>query len=242
LPSDDIALMEDTINKAESLLHKVEVATQTIGLFLNAGKTKVMHINPTTNNTIRATNGDEIERVEDFLYLGGYTNTTRDIDSRIGKAWGALNSLAKIWSSRIKTNTKVRIFKSTVESILLYGCESWAMTKAAVKKVDGAFTRMLRRVKNVSWRAHMTNERLYGQIPKLSATIKRRRLALAGHVSRHNEPASTLLLWSPEESRRRGNITLKDVLKSDTGLHTDEMKTAMADREIWRNNFIMSPN
>ena len=142
--------MEDTINKAEAFLHKVEIATQTIGLFLNAGKTKVMHLNPTTNNIIRSLNGDEIEKVDDFLYLGGYTNTTRDINSRITKAWGALNSLTRIWCSRIKTSTKIRIFKSTVESILLYGCESWTMTKTLVKKVDGTYTRMLRRVKNVS--------------------------------------------------------------------------------------------
>ena len=61
------------------------------------------------------------------------------------------------------------------------------MTKTLVKKVEGTYTRMLRRVKNVSWRVHLSNEQLYGPIPKLSATIKRRRLTLAGHVSRHNE-------------------------------------------------------
>ena len=44
--ADDIALMEDTINKAESLLHKIETATQNIGLFLSASKTKAMHFNP----------------------------------------------------------------------------------------------------------------------------------------------------------------------------------------------------
>ena len=138
--ADDIALMEDTIYKAEALLHKVEIATQTIGLFLNAGKTKVLHINPTSNNTIHSLNGDEIEKVNDFLYLGGYTNTTREINTRIAKAWGALNSLAKIWRSRIKISTKIRIFKATVESVLLYGCESWAMTKSLIKKVDGTYT------------------------------------------------------------------------------------------------------
>ena len=90
----------------------------------------------------------------------------------------------------------------------------------------------------------MSNEQLYGPIPKLSATIKRRRLTLAGHVSRHNEPAGSLIFWSPEEPRRRGrpNTTLKDVLKSDTGLNNDEMRAAMADRLIWKMNFIMSPN
>ena len=78
----------------------------------------------------------------------------------------------------------------------------------------------------------------------LSATIKRRRLTLAGHVSRHKEPAGSLIFWAPEEPRRRGrpNTTLIDVLKSDTGLNNDEMRAAMTDRSIWKTNFIMSPD
>ena len=141
--ADDIALMEDTVHQAEVLLHKVEAATQSIGLFLNVAKTKVMHVNPSSDVNILSRSGETIEKVDDFLYLGGYTNTSRDMDTRIRKAWGALNSLTKIWRSNVKTETKVRIFKSVVESILLYGCESWVMTKTAVNKVDGTYTRML---------------------------------------------------------------------------------------------------
>ena len=75
----------------------------------------------------------------------------------------------------------------------------------------------------------MSNEQLYGPIPMLSATIKRRRLTLAGHVSRHKEPAGSLIFWAPEEPRRRGrpNTTL-----IDTGLNNDEMRAAMTDRSI----------
>ena len=143
-----------------------------------------MHFNPSVESHIHALNGDEIEKVDDFLYLGGYINSSREINTRIGKSWNALNSLEKIWNSRITIETKVRIFKSSVESILLYGCESWVMNSAAVKKVDGTYTRMLRRVKNIFWRD---------------------RLAFARRVARHNEPAQTLLFWTPEECRP--NIT-----------------------------------
>ena len=66
---DDIALMEDTINKAESLLHENKTATQKIGLFLNASKNKAIHFNPSVESHIHARNGDEIEQVDDFLYL-----------------------------------------------------------------------------------------------------------------------------------------------------------------------------
>ena len=92
------------------------------------------------------------------------------------------------------------------------------MTNAAVKKVDGTYTRMLQRIKNIFWKNRLSNAQLYGQIPKLSPIIKRRRLALAGHLARHNEPAKTLLFWTPEECFRKGrlSITLKDVLQKDT--------------------------
>ena len=79
--ADDIALMEDTINKVESLLHKIKTATQKIGLFLNASKTKAMHFNSSVESHIHALNGDEIEKVDDFLYLGGYTNSCREINT-----------------------------------------------------------------------------------------------------------------------------------------------------------------
>ena len=93
--ADDIALMEDTINKAKSF-HKIETATQKISLFFNASKTKAMHFNSSVESHIHAMNGDEIEKVDDFLYMVGYTNSSREINIRIGKSWGALNSLEKI--------------------------------------------------------------------------------------------------------------------------------------------------
>ena len=118
------------------------------------------------------------------------------------------------------------------------------MTNTAVKKVDDIYTRMLQRVKNISSKDCLSNAQLYGQIPKLSNIMKKRRLALAGHVTRHNEPAKTLLFWTPKEGRKRDRpiITLKDVLQKDTGLTSNELRTAMVDKQVWRKNYVMSPN
>ena len=65
--ADDIAVMENTINKAESFLHKIETTTQKIGLFLNSNMTKAMHFNPSVESHIHSLNGDEIKKVDDFL-------------------------------------------------------------------------------------------------------------------------------------------------------------------------------
>ena len=104
------------------------------------------------------------------------------------------------------------------------------MNSAAGKKVDGTYTRMLRRVKNISWRDRpviWSNSKVV--YPNQKKTV-------AGHVARHNEPAETLLFRTPEECRRRNrpNITLKEVLHEDTGLTSNKLRTAMADRQIWR--------
>ena len=238
--ADDIALLEDTLQNAQHLLVKVEQACRSLGLYLNASKTKFMHLNPSSFNGLMSSDGCSIDNVKDFKYLGSYTNTRHDLNIHIAQAWGAMNSLQKVWKSDVKKETKVRVFKGTVESILLYGSDSWSLSKALTKKLDGTYTRMLRMIYNVSWCQHLTNKILYGNLPPISSIVKQRRLALAGHVSRHDEPASRLLLWSPEEKRRVGrpNITLKTLLLEDTNLSVEELSTVMKDRDCWSNNFV----
>ena len=77
----------------QHLLIRVEKACQDIGLFLNAPKNKYMHLNPSTNTTLISSDGCPIELVQDFKYLGGYTDSGYDMNTRIGQAWSALNSL-----------------------------------------------------------------------------------------------------------------------------------------------------
>ena len=99
---------------------------------------------------------------------------------------------------------------------------------------------MLRMALNVSWQSHTSNNSLYGKYPRISTIIRKRRLALAGHVSRHNEAAGRVILWNPDARRKVGRprITLKNVLEDDTGLEAKEILTAMLDRGSWKKNFI----
>ena len=90
-----------------------------------------------------------------------------------------------------------------MESVLLYGSESWTLTKSLEKRLDGCYTRMLRAALNISWRAHTTNEELYGDLPKITDKGRTRQLKLAGHCYRHiEEVASGLILWTPRHGQR----------------------------------------
>ena len=100
-------------------------------------------------------------------------------------------------------------------------------------------TRILRKVFNVNWSERITNEKLYGKLPRLSDKIAARRLRLAGHCQRHPElGAHRLILWEPTHGqRRRGRprTTFVDQLKRDTGTTTTgELAAMMKDRKIWR--------
>ena len=238
--ANDIALLENSIKSAQDLLIRVEKACQDVGLFLNAPKAKYMHLNPSTNTTLVSSDGPPIELVQDFKYLGGYTDSGYDMNTGIGQAWSALNSLDRVWKASIKKETKLKVFKASVETILLYGSDSWSLNVALSKKLDGSYTKMLRTVYNISWRDHITNKSLYGHLPRISTVVKRQQLALAGHVSRHNEPAGLVLLWSPEVKLRVGRpyITIKTLLEKDTGLSGTQLLAAMEDRASWLKNFV----
>ena len=197
-----------------------------------------------TENTdivnISALDGTLLKVVSDFKYLGGWMSSTeRDINSRKANAWRALHNLKKIWRLDMNCCLKRKLFVATVESVLLYGSESWTMTTKLDTAIDGCYTRMLRIALNVSWKDHMTNDALYGSLPKVSTKIRERRLQLAGHCVRHQElTASQLILWDPKHgksSRGRRKQTYIDCLKSDTGFtNIDDIKNCMLNRDVWR--------
>ena len=158
-------------------------------------------------------------------------------------AWQALNSMSRIWASAMSRDLKIRFFTATVESILLYGCEAWALTEAMERSLDGTYTRMLRKALNVHWSSHTPNDELYGNLPRVSSTIAARRLRLAGHCFRHPElSAQPLVLWEPTHGRRgrgRPKATFVDTLKRDTGARdAGELATLMSDRDVWRKEVV----
>ena len=113
---------------------------------------------------------------------------------RKASAWIAWNKMRKEWTSKLPRATKVRLFRATVESVLLYGSETWTVTKKLEESVNGCYTRMMRTVLNVHWQQRMNNEELYGSLPRISETIRARRLRLPGHCGRHNEETASKVL------------------------------------------------
>ena len=108
-------------------------STAGIGLHVNAHKTEYMCYNQTGN--IATLDGASLKLVDKFTYLGSSVSSTeKDIDTRLTKAWTAIDRLSIIWKSDLTDKMKRSFFQAAVVSILLYGCTTWTLTKRLEKK------------------------------------------------------------------------------------------------------------
>ena len=235
--ADDIAILANTPDQAETLLHSLERAAASIGLHVNAHKTEYMCYNQTGD--ISTLQGTPLKLVDKFTYLGSSVESTeKDIETRLTKAWTAINRLSTIWKSDLTDKMKRSFFQAAVTSILLYGCTTWTLTKRLEKKLDGNYTRMLRAILNKSWQQHPTRHQLYGHLPPITKTIQVRRTIHAGHCWRsRDELIRDVLLWIPTHGRAKAGRPARTYIQQlceDTGCCPEDLPRAMNDREEWR--------
>ena len=108
---------------------------------VNAHKTEYMCFNQTGD--ISTLNGSTLKLVDKFIYLGSSVSSTEtDIDTRLAKAWTAIDGLSVIWKSDLTDKMKRSFFQAAVVSILLYECTTWTLTKCKEKTLDSNHTRM----------------------------------------------------------------------------------------------------
>ena len=183
--------------------------------------------------------GASLKLVDKFTYLGSSVSSTeKDIDTRLTKAWTAIDRLSIIWKSDLTDKMKRSFFQAAVVSILLYGCTTWTLTKRLERKIDGNYTRMLRAVLNKPWRQHPTRHQLYGHLSPITKTIQVRRARHAGHCWRSkDELISDVLLWTPTYGCAKAGRPARTYIQQlceDTGCKPEDLPEAMNDREKWR--------
>ena len=163
--ADDIALVSEGIKEDQEMLTQVEKSAKRVGQSMNTGKTKYTNYNTIQQFEIKAIDVSNLKRFEDFKYLGAWIdNSENDLKIRKALAWRTCHQMRNIWKSTISRKMKLRLMRTTVESVLLYGCETWTLTKKLLKQLDGTYTRILRMILNVHWSQKVTNEVLYGAI------------------------------------------------------------------------------
>ena len=136
--ADDIALISDSVRQASELLQRLESECSKAGLLINYNKTKVMAFNTLDPMIYKTADGQILDVEKDFKYLGSWINSSeKDIKVRKDLAWNALHNMQTLLKSNTNLQLKRRLFVATVESVLLYGSESWTLNVKQQNSLDG---------------------------------------------------------------------------------------------------------
>ena len=130
--ADDTTLMAESEEELKCFLMKVKVESEKVGLKLNIQKMKIMASGPITS---WQTDGETVETVSDFIFLGSKITADGDCSHEIKRHFllgrKVMTNLDSIFKSRdIILPTKVRLVKAMVFPVVMYGCESWTVKKA----------------------------------------------------------------------------------------------------------------
>ena len=233
-------------------------ACDEIGLQVNVEKTKYMII--TSRNTEDEGNrhitikNEIIEKVNKFKYLGAYVTSknevTEEIKSRLASGNACFYSVQKLLTSRlISRKLKLKIYRTVILPVILYGCESWSTTVADEQKLRVFENKILRKIYGPKrdemtgeWR-RLHNEELHGlyDSPDVVKIMKSRRLRWAGHVARMGEKRRlySTLVGKPEgkrplgRPRRRWEDNIRRDLR-EVGVCDENWLDLAQDRILWR--------
>jgi len=185
--ADDTTLMAESEEELESLLMKVKEESEKVGLKFNIQKTKIMASGPITSWQI---DGETMESVSDFIFLGSKITTDGDCSHEIKrrlllgrKVMTNLDSMLK--SRDITLPTKVRLVKVMVFPVVMYGCESWTIKKAEHQRIDDSELWCWKRFLRVPWTTRRSSQSILKEIsPKysLEGLMLKLKLQYFGHL------------------------------------------------------------
>ena len=136
--ADDTTLMAEGEEEPKSLLMKVKVESEKVGLKLNIQKTKIMASGPITSWEI---DGETVETVADFIFsvskITANDDCSHEIKRRLLLRRKVMTNLDSILKSRdITLPTKICLVKTMVFSVVMCGCEAWTIKKAEGQRID----------------------------------------------------------------------------------------------------------
>ena len=204
----DTTFMAESEEELKSLLMKVKEESEKVDLKHNIQKTNILACSPITSWHI---DGEAMETVRGFIFLSskitadGVCSLEIKRDLLLGRK--AVTNLDSILKSRdITLPAKVCLVKAMVFPVVMYGCESWTIKKAACWRIDAFELWYWRRLLRVPWTARRSNQSILQEIsPEYSLEGLKLKLKLQyfGHLMLRTDSLEKTLMLGKTEGRRR---------------------------------------
>ena len=179
--------MAESNEELKTLLMKIKVESEKVGLKFNIQKTKIMASSPINSWQM---DGQTVETVADFIW--GSSKITEDGDYSyeikrcllLGRK--VMSNLDSIFKSRdITLLTKVHLVKAMIFPVVMYGCESWTLKKAECRRINALELWYWRRLLRVPWTSRRSNQSILKEISpgcSLEGLMLKLKLQYFGHL------------------------------------------------------------
>ncbi|KAL8595295.1 hypothetical protein ACOMHN_020048 [Nucella lapillus] len=244
--ADYCALNAGNEQEMQAEMDSLSSACNNFGLTISTKKTEVIY-QPVPNKQYHKpqimVNGQTLQAVETFTYLGSIDAETNNRISKASSAFGRLRE--KVWERRgISLKTKLKVYRAVVLTTLLYGCETWTVYRQHEKQINHFHLRCLHNILHIRWQDKVPYTKVLKQadIPSAITIMRKAQLRWAGHVSRMHDnriPKQILygeLCYSKHTAggqRKRFKDRLKVSLK-DFNISTESCELLASNRPSWR--------
>ena len=130
-------------------------AGQRYGLSLHYDKFQLLHVGSPSDSNVKMPDGRELDAKNEMTYLGTVLSAdgrvSNELSRRIGLARGSFRTLCKIWNhTSLTRKRKLEVYRSLIESRLLYGLSCCCFTVSDLRRLDGFQAKCLRKVIGVA--------------------------------------------------------------------------------------------
>ena len=254
--ADDLTLVAESRGELQHMVTAIDNTCKRWGMTISATKSKILTVGEqqSSNQPSILLQGQPLEEVESFFYLGSEIgqsiNVEREVSLRLEKA----GKVYQIWRKKVfhsralSIATKVRVFRTLVLSVLLYGAETWTVTQHDICKLKSFQMRCLRDILGITLWNRVRNTDIPERTGMVSVEdqLKQRRLQWFGHVWRMptSRPQRQLLRCRPNgRSRPTGGAPLRwcDLISRDLRDITNWTEL-VTDRQQWRTHICRNVN
>src|SRR6266576_382167 len=224
--ADDMVLIDESKEKMQKMLDRLERKCREYGMKINVRKTKVMRIGDKEDVKLKV-NGKNIQQVMEYRYLGTRLtckgNSEAEIKARIGMAKEAFNRKKRILCGKLDNSLRKRLAKCFVWSVFLYGSETWTMRKREKQRIE-----KIKRVDKV------TNAVVLQRVEEdrsLLKIIRERKRRWLGHIMRGENLLKSVIEGMVDGRNKRGRKRIK--MTDDIGRgHYAQIKKEAQDRKV----------